>query len=258
LVDAREALRHVEQAFARAQQAERGELGRIELGFMTWVAGSGMLHNWMDPFEQAHPAIEINLHRTGPVAAINRMMDGELDVCFTRAPSKYPSGIRGFELYRQRFALALPRQHPLAKHDAIDLGKLAGERFINITPEVDIGFFGYTEAVARIGKFVPQVVKRNTEFITVLAYVAGGKGIAVVPELMKGMNFANVVFREIAGDSVPYASVAFVYSISPSPSARLLIQYMQRYALRNGGKGAPPPPGGKRPKGVAKRAWLAS
>jgi DNA-binding transcriptional LysR family regulator len=200
LVDAREALRHVEQAFARAQQAERGELGRIELGFMTWVAGSGMLHNWMDPFEQAHPAIEINLHRTGPVAAINRMMHGELDVCFTRAPSKYPSGIRGFELYRQRFALALPRQHPLAKHDAIDLAKLAGERFINITPEIDIGFFGYTEAVARIGKFVPQVVKRDTEFITVLAYVAGGKGIAVVPELMKRMNFANVVFREIAGD----------------------------------------------------------
>ncbi len=254
LVDAREALRHVEQAVARARQAERGELGRLELGFMTWVAGSGLLRKWMSPFEQAHPSIEITLHRSGPVAALTRMMRKELDVCFTRAPSKYPSGIRGFELYRQRFALALPREHPLAKHAAIDPATLAGEPFVNITPEVDMGFFGYTEAVARIGKFVPRVVKRNDEFITVLAYVAAGKGIAVVPELMKRMNFSNVVFREIAADPVPYASVAFVYSVTPSPSAKLLIQYMQRHALRDGGKGAAPPPSGSaRPK--VSRNW---
>jgi DNA-binding transcriptional LysR family regulator len=241
LVGAREVLRQAEETEAIARQAGRGELGRLELGFMTWVAGSGLLHSWLGPFERTHPAIEVNMHRSGPVAALTRMMRNEFDACFTRAPTKYPSGVRGFELYRQRFALALPREHPLAKHKAIEPAALAGEAFVNITPEVDIGYFGYTEAVARIGNFVPRVVKRNNEFITVLTYVAAGHGIAVVPELMKRMNFANVVFREIAADPVPYASVAFVYSVTPSPAARLLIQHMRRHALRNGGKGASPP-----------------
>jgi hypothetical protein len=80
-----------------------------------------------------------------------------------------------------------------------------------------------------------------------------GYGIAVVPELMKTMNGADVVFRNIAADPVPQASIAFVYGSEPSPSAKLLIRHMQRHALRNGGKGAAPPPGGNaRPKGIAR------
>jgi DNA-binding transcriptional LysR family regulator len=172
------------------------------------------------------------------------MMRMELDACFTRAPNKYPSGVRGFEIYRQRLALALPSEHPLARHETIDPALLAGEAFIKTTPELDMGFFGHTEAVARIGNFIPRVVKRNDEFITVLAYVAHGHGIAVVPELMKRMNFYNVVFREIAADPVPYTSVAFVYSVTPSPAASLLIRHMRRHALRNGGKGTSPPSDG--------------
>ena len=86
------------------------------------------------------------------------------------------------------------------------------------------------------------MVRRDDEFITVLTYVAAGHGIAVVPELMTRMNFSDVVFREIAADPVPYTSIAFVYSVTPSPSASLLIRHMRRHALRNGGKGAAPPP----------------
>jgi DNA-binding transcriptional LysR family regulator len=148
LVGAREVLRQAEETEAIARQAGRGELGRLELGFMTWIAGSGLLHSWTGPFERAHPAIEVNLHRLGPVAQITRMMRMELDACFTRAPNKYPSGVRGFEIYRQRLALALPSEHPLARHKTIDPALLAGEAFIKTTPELDMGFFGHTEAVA--------------------------------------------------------------------------------------------------------------
>jgi DNA-binding transcriptional LysR family regulator len=241
LTRARAILRDVEEAATVARQAGRGELGHLKLGFMTWIAGSGLLQRWICPFEQAHPAIEVTRHRLGPVAQITKMMDKELDACFTRAPNKYPTGLRGFELYRQRSALALPSEHPLAQHEAINPADLAGEAFIKTTPEPDMGFFGHTEAVARIGNFVPRVVRRDDEFITVLTYVAAGHGIAVVPELMMRMNFSDVVFREIAADPVPYTSIAFVYSVTPSPSASLLIQHMRRHALRNGGKGAAPP-----------------
>jgi len=112
----------------------------------------------------------------------------------------------------------------------------------------------YTEAIAGIGKFTPRVVKREDDFIAVLSYVARGHGIAVVPELLtKTTSFSNVVFRNIAADPVPQMSIAFVYGINPSPSAKLLIRHMQRHALRNHGKGAAPPPSGSpRPKGVAR------
>ncbi len=93
-----------------------------------------------------------------------------------------------------------------------------------------------------MANFVPRVVKRKSDFTAVLAHVAQGYGIAVVPELiMKTTSVPNVVFRNIAADPVPQTSIAFVYGSDPSPSAKLLIRHMQRHALHNHGKGAAPP-----------------
>jgi DNA-binding transcriptional LysR family regulator len=241
LAGARETLRNAEQAAVRAQQAARGELGHLQLGFLNLLLGAGLLRDWIGPFHQAHPAIDITTRNLAPAVQIAGIVRKELDAGFTRPPLKYPSGVRGFEIYRQGMALALPSEHPLARHKDISPAMLAREAFVNITPEVGIGFFGFTEAIARLGKFMPRVVKREDNFIAVLAYVALGYGIAVVPELMKAMNVANVVFRKIAADPAPRTSVAFVYASDPSPSLKLLIRHMQRHALRNGGKGAAPP-----------------
>jgi DNA-binding transcriptional LysR family regulator len=241
LARAREVLRQAEEAAAIARQAGRGELGRLQLGFMSVVSGAGLLRNWIGTFQQANPAIEIAMRRLSPVAQIAGILRNELDAGFTRVPHKYPSGVHGFEIYRQPLALALPSNHPLARRKEISPAMLEHEAFVSITPELDIGFFGYTEAIAGIGSFIPRVVKRDGDFITVLAYVALGYGIAVVPELLKTTTVSNVVFRNIAADPVPQTSIAFIYGSAPSPSANLLIRYMQRHALRNQGKGAAPP-----------------
>ncbi len=240
LPGAREVLRQAEEAAAIARQAGRGELGRLELGFVAPLFSAGLLRRWIDTFRQTHPAIDITIRNLVPMAQISEIARKELDAGFARPPHKYPSGVRGFEIYRQPLVLALPREHPLARHKDISPAMLARETFVKTTPELDIGFSGLTEAIARIGKFTPRVVKRDGDFIAVLGYVALGYGIAVVPELMKTMDGADVVFRNIAANPVPQTSIAFVYSSDPSPSAKLLIRHMQRHALRNGGKGAAP------------------
>jgi DNA-binding transcriptional LysR family regulator len=257
LTRARDILRDVEEAAAIARQAGRGELGRLQLGFVAPVFSAGLLERWVGPFEQAHPAIDIAIHRLAPMAQIAGIVRKELDAGFARPPNKYPSGVRGFEVYRQPLVLALPSKHPLARHEAISPAMLAGEAFVNTIPELDVGFFGYTEIIAGIGNFIPRVVKRNADLIAVLGYVGRGHGIAVVPELMaKTTIVSDVVFRNIAADPVPPTSIAFVYGSDPSPSAKLLIRHMQRHALRNHGGGAPPPTGSARQKGVPKLVFL--
>jgi DNA-binding transcriptional LysR family regulator len=242
LADAREILHHVDEAWANVEKAGRGDLGRLEIGFVTSVSAAGLLESWMDAFEQAHPAIDITMHKLVPRAQIAGILRKELDAGFTRAPHKYPAGIRGFEIYCQPLVLALPSQHPLARHRAISPAMLAREAFVSTTVEIDLGFSGHTEAIGRVGNFVPRVVKRDDDLIAVLAYVGRGHGIAVVPELiMKTMNVSNVVFRNIAADPVPQASIAFVYGSDPAPSVKLLIRHMRRHALRNNGSSAAPP-----------------
>src|SRR6201996_4433723 len=172
LASARTVLRQAEEAAAIARQAGRGELGRLELGFVAPLYSAGLLRGWINAFQQAHPAIDITIRNLVPIAQIGAIARKELDAGFARPPNKYPLGVRGFEIYRQPLVLALPGKHPLAQRKEIRPAMLRREAFVSIPPELDIGFFGYTEAVARIGKFVPRVVKRENDFIAVLEYVA--------------------------------------------------------------------------------------
>jgi DNA-binding transcriptional LysR family regulator len=131
LTYAREVLRQVEEIPVIARQAERGELGRIQLGFVASVYSGGLLQNWIGAFEQANPAIRIAIHRLSPMAQIAGIMRSELDAGFARTPNKYPLGVRGFEIYRQPLVVALPSQHPLARHKAISPAMLGREAFVS-------------------------------------------------------------------------------------------------------------------------------
>jgi DNA-binding transcriptional LysR family regulator len=247
---ARDVLRRIDEVAPIAQQAERGELGRLEVGFVMSVYYAGLLESWIGPFRQAHPAIHLATRKLASTAQIAGILHHELDAGFARAPLKYPPGLRGFEIRREPLVLAVPREHPLARHKAISPAMLAGEAFVTITSsEPHPGFFGYTEAIGRMGNFEPHVVERENDFISVLAHVARSRGIAVVPELMKKtMSDPNVVFRDIAADPVPQRSIALVYGSRPSPATNSLIRYMQRHALRKPSGGDAPPNGSAGPK----------
>ena len=239
LASAQQALRQVEEATAIARQAERGEVGRIDLGFMTSVSCGGLLQRWIGEFQHANPAVDISMRQLAPIAQIAAIMRKELDAGFARPPHKYPTGVQGFEIYREPVVLALPSQHPLARRKDITPAVLRDETFVNTTAELEVGFLGHTEGVAATGNFTPRVVKRDDNFMTILAYVAMGYGIAIVPQLLQTINISNVVFRTIAANPVPHTSIAFVYRDNPSPSVNLLIKHMRRHALRP--RGAPQP-----------------
>jgi len=228
---AQHVLRQVEEAKIVAQQAQRGEVGRIDIGFMASAVCSGVLQKSLADFCRANPAIEINMRKLVPMDQIKAIMRKDLDAGFTRSPHKYPAGLEGFDVHRQPMVLALPAKHPLARRKTITPAALKEELFINTGPELDVGFLGHAEAVA--GHFTPRVVKRDDDFMTILTYVSMGYGIGVMPQTMTRMNIPNVVFREIAASSVPKSAIAFVYRRNDSsPQTDLLIKHMRSHALR--------------------------
>jgi DNA-binding transcriptional LysR family regulator len=235
--EAQRVLRQAEEATVIARQAARGEVGRIELGYMTGILLAGLLHTWIGEFERANPAIDIARRRMRSMAQIAGLTHKELDAGFTRTPHKYPEGLKGIEVYREPLLFALPGEHPLARRQDISPAMLRDEIFVDTTPELNVGFFGFTDVVAAIGNFTPRVSKCDNDFTTLLSHVGHGYGIAVVPQLMTTMNFPNVVFRDIAADPVPQASIAFVYRDDPSPAMKRLIKHMRRHALPPHGPG---------------------
>jgi DNA-binding transcriptional LysR family regulator len=228
---AQHVLRQVEEAKIVAQQAQRGEVGRIDIGFMATAVCSGVLQKSLADFRRANPAIEINMRKLVPMDQLKAIMRKDLDAGFTRSAHKYPVGLEGFDVHRQPMVLALPAKHPLARRKTVSPAALKDELFVNSSPELDGGLWGHSDAGA--GQFTPRVVKRDDDFMTVLTYVSMGYGIGVIPQTMTRMNIPNVVFREIAANAAPKSAIAFVYRRNDtSPQTDLLIKHMRSHALR--------------------------
>jgi len=94
---AQHVLHEIEKAALIARQAERGEAGRIELGFMTGVSFAGLLQGWIGAFKRANPAIDITIRKLAPVTQIAAMMRKELDA---GSPVRRISTRRGFKASR--------------------------------------------------------------------------------------------------------------------------------------------------------------
>jgi DNA-binding transcriptional LysR family regulator len=223
-------LQQAEELKFIARRTARGEIGSIKVGYLATVMCAGVMQKLLVAFQEKNPAVEISLHRLVPRDQIASIIRMDLDVGFTRNHSKFPPGLTGFEISRAPLMLALPSKHPLAQQRKIGPADLKNEVFINTAPELEIGFWGHVDAIARAGQFTPQVVKRDNDILTTLTYISMGYGIGVVPQSMSKINVPNITYREIASDPFPTSSIAFVYrDNNPSPSCALLTQYLRRY-----------------------------
>ena len=229
---ARNVLREAKEAVAVARQAARGEVGRLEVGFMPSAVWSGLVQKFVRQFREENPGIEIFLHMLNVTDQYTALTQQEIDCGFVRTPNSYPPQVAGIDVFRQSMVLAMPKQHRLASHDRIDPAELKDEVFVNPPTVFELAYWDDTRAIASLGNFVPKVDKRTDNMIMSLAYVAAGFGIAIVAKSMAQIGIPNIVYREFTSGNAPISTVAFIYrSNTYSPATKLLVSFMRRFAL---------------------------
>lgn len=198
VVEARHALEQLAQAQEVARRAGRGELGRLEIGYVASAVYAGVLQQAFSRFRAAHPGVTLH-SRELPMEQLPGLLDqGRLDFAFLRPPMPYPDGLDRVVLLRERFVLALRQDHALARETGA-IGPQALARQQLIVPEQEDG----TLEVARRGGFAPQIASRPGSLLAVLAQVSLGAGCAIVPQaVMASVRLPGVCYRELAGPSI--------------------------------------------------------
>lgn len=81
-------------------------------------------------FGEIHPGIEINLI-DGPVPMIEEQLaNGALDIAVYCKPEALDEKFHALPLFRERFMVALPPSHPLARNNAIRMRDLNQQRYL--------------------------------------------------------------------------------------------------------------------------------
>ncbi len=197
LEEARATIKMADQAELVGRQAARGEAGSIAVGYIFSSACGGMVSSSIAEFSALHPDVSFDTRRMATIAQMKGLIEGTLDVGFTRLPDRYPTGLAGFMVERQSLCAVLPENHRLAAFNEIEPDMLAGEPMIATPLEMEMGFSSNIRAVSPT-RLPMHVVARVSDPFSVLTLVAAGKGLGVVSESVSRIAFPGVVFRRVA------------------------------------------------------------
>ena len=226
VLEAARALDQLAQAQDVARRAGRGELGRLEIGYVASAAYSGVLQDQFSRFRVSHPGIHIGAREYAMDALPGLLDQGRVDLAFVRPPLHLPDGLDSVVLLRDRFVLAVQADSPLARLDMAEPAALAQQAFI--VPEQELG----TLEVSRRGGFAAQVVSRPGSLVAVLTEVSLGVGCAIVPHsVMASVQLPGVVFRELEGPQISSEIAVAFRRHEQAPAARAFIAQLRAAAL---------------------------
>lgn len=166
-------------------EAHRGAaVGELRAGaFPTSVRG--LFPAALTALRRDHPQLRTVVHELEPHESLVRLVRGDVDLAVVldwyNKPLSLPGGLAKAPLMDDIVDVALPSGHPLAGRAEIDLDELADDDWIAWP---DGGFCHEWLLFTLRGKGVePRIAHHAEEHATVLALVAAGLGVAVIPRL---------------------------------------------------------------------------
>lgn len=241
LEEARQILERVARASNVAQAVAKGMRGRLEIG----ITGSLLYREVpaiVQDFAAAAPAIELVLREMGTAEQLDALLHGQLHAGFVNA-SAVPPQLASLALADDEFVLCLPHGHPRAKQAKVELRDVAGERFVMFSREVSPANYDNIIAIFSRAGIHPRTVHAARQWLTIVAMVAHGLGVSIVPRSIARSRVDGVCFVRFSGPPVP-APAMLVWN--PASSSPALASFLES-AAGSGGKA------GKRPRRTAAR-----
>jgi DNA-binding transcriptional LysR family regulator len=225
---AREILDAVEAAALEARRIQRGEIGRLAVGFV----GSAMysvVPDLLRAFRERHGDVGLRLQELGTTEQLRQLESGRIDVGFVR-PSRLRSGLTMLPIHEEPLLVALPESHRLASRDAIDVQELAGEPLVLLTRAGSPGLRTALEPITDQLGGEEVIVQEVAEMQTVIGLVAAGVGISLVPESVQALQRRGVAYRRLTNHA-PTVGLAVAWrSGDASPVLAAFLELMRASA----------------------------
>ncbi|MEY2878460.1 MAG: hypothetical protein RLZZ15_840 [Verrucomicrobiota bacterium] len=193
---------HAERVLDEVEQARDGvrELrglvrGRVTLGALPTVAPY-FLPQRLRAFAAKFPAVEVVVHEDTTDQLAAAVQTKEIDVALVSLPVER-TGLVAEEFFDEKLLVALPTGHALAKKRRLVLDDLECEAFILMKEGHCLA--GQALQFCRLNGFAPRVSFRSAQIETVLAFVAKGWGVSVVPEMACARAMPGVRYRALTG-----------------------------------------------------------
>ncbi len=188
LIDSRRVLKSVETARQHAAAASRGVQGRLVIGNYSALS-SRLLPACLKRFRNAFPQVEVSIVEMEGPEELTAIYDGRIHVgLFADFALQPPLDFEFKPLLTVPFVAVMPADHPVAKEKAheIELHHLAGEVLLHQPSQHAPCYTRRLPEICQRAGVTPRALHAVDGLDNLLAMVAAGYGIAILPDVFGG------------------------------------------------------------------------
>lgn len=200
LVTARSTLRALEEGVAQTRRVAEGIEGHLTLTFIN-IAPYAPLLRALRGFRHASPGISFTMVEATTQEQVIALEQGRADIGFMRTPGTSVPHLRMATVSSEPIVVALPAGHRLEAAPTIALELLKDDAFVASPRTLGKGFHDQLLSLCHAAGFVPDIVQHGRQMQTLIALVAAGFGVALLPASLATNARTDVVFRPLQMDA---------------------------------------------------------
>lgn len=175
-------LAQVDIAVTAAQEAARGQGGRLVIGG-DWQFVLGPVPACVREFREQYPRAEVELAELPVLEQLEALRAGDIHLCLVpRELVGMRDGLETMHVLRTPLVAAVPAGHALAGRSAVRLIDLADETWTFVENNNIRGHRVHILQRCRLAGFTPRFTRAATSLDGMIANVASGGGVTLLPE----------------------------------------------------------------------------
>ena len=179
------------------------------------------------------PDAEVTITECGPPKALAKLRSGDIDlaVTFRREGADPPPDVDERTLLEESMYAVIPRAHPLAGADCIDLSALRDDAWIQGPSATSPGLI---RELCREAGFEPRIAFESDDPLATRGIVAAGLAVSLVPSLTKDdtVRDRNVVVLPLRGPSRRRVTAATAAGGRPTQATAEMLESLARAGAR--------------------------
>jgi DNA-binding transcriptional LysR family regulator len=198
---ARRTLASAQEAVAQAQEAARGERGRLSIGTIGPLM-HGVLPEALARFRQRFPLVEVSVLHMDNRTQVEALLNGAimLGLGYFDLNLEESESLPATPLLRCAFCLACAEARWPVKRGRPKLSDFREENFLVLATETGRDYLRVVRSVCqREGGFEPTFLQVGNSLESLLSMVAAGRGVFLAPELVFGGRSAGVSVHVLDG-----------------------------------------------------------
>ena len=231
LEQARGVLARANEAVQLAQAADRGEVGRLAIGFMS-ASIFTLLPAVLREFAVRHAGVRLELRELTLPQQVAELRAGNIHAGFVRPPVT-DAELTFSPLLEEPLLVALPTGHALTAARRVRAARLAGEPFVMFQRSPGLVLHDLVLGFCLQQGFAPRVAQEASQTHAVVGLVSAGIGVALVPASAQEIRLRGVEFRPLAERSPAVGTGLAWRRDDASPVLRAFVETAGKVARRH-------------------------